>query len=226
MPVRRTRRRRPTRRPRRKTYRLRRKIASGRRPQIVPRWMRVMLPYSEHFKDTLAAGVIKHQVWSINSIYDPDVTGTGHYPMGYAQWNNLYNRYRVNGFGYKFNFQEISSGSNPVEIFIYIDNQSAAPVDARTMRQKPYVKQLLLGADNTVRTIKGGTMAYRPFGVTKMHYYNDDYYSALFTASPTRQAYLHVCYLAADSTPTVICNTSIRYYVTLYDQNEFPASSS
>lgn len=224
MPVRRTRRL-PTRRPRRKTYRPRRKIAAGRRPQIVPRWMKVMLPYATQSKDSLTAAVIHHQVWSINSIFDPDVTGAGHYPMGYTQWNNLYNRYRVNGFGYKFTFQEISSGSNPVEIYVYIDNQAAAPVNVNTLREKAYVKQLLLGADNTVRTIKSGLMCYRPFGVTKMHYYNDDYYSALFTASPTRQAYLHVCYYAFDSTPTVICNTSLRYYVTLYDQNEFPASS-
>lgn len=182
-----------------------------------------MLPYTERAKDTLTAGIVKHQVWSINSIFDPDVTGTGHYPMGYTQWNYMYQRYRVNGFGYKIMLQQISSGSNPVEVYMYIDNDTAAPASANTLREKPYVKQLLLGADNTARRMKGGLMCYRPFGISKMHYYNDDYYSALFSASPQRQAYLHVCYLAPDSTPTITAITQLRYYVTIYDQKEFAA---
>lgn len=129
----------------------------------------------------------------------------------------------MNGFGYKIMVQQISSGSNPLECYVYIDNDPNAPTSATTMREKPYVKQVFVGADNSARRLKGGTMCYKPFGVTKMHYYNDDYYSALFSANPTRQAYLHVCFLAGDSTPTVSWIIGLKYYVTLYDQKEFSA---
>jgi len=41
------------------------------------------------------AGLITSSVYSANSIYDPDITFTGHQPMGYDQWSKIYRRYTV-----------------------------------------------------------------------------------------------------------------------------------
>lgn len=37
----------------------------------------------------------KAYVWRMNSLYDPDQTGTGHQPMAHDQWATLYKKYRV-----------------------------------------------------------------------------------------------------------------------------------
>jgi len=41
------------------------------------------------------AGLITSHVYSCNSIYDPDITTTGHQPMGHDQWSKIYRRYTV-----------------------------------------------------------------------------------------------------------------------------------
>lgn len=43
-------------------------------------------------------------VFSLNSIYDPDVTGTGHQPRGADQWGVLYREYMVRGARYNVQF--------------------------------------------------------------------------------------------------------------------------
>jgi len=41
------------------------------------------------------AGLITSHVYSANSVYDPDITATGHQPMGHDQWSKIYRRYTV-----------------------------------------------------------------------------------------------------------------------------------
>lgn len=45
--------------------------------------------------------IYKEYVYSVNSVNQPDITGTGHRPRGYDQWSALYTRYLVRGFSYQ-----------------------------------------------------------------------------------------------------------------------------
>ena len=58
----------------------------------MPDQMFIKLKYATSYRITAAQF---HKVFSGNGLYDPDVSGVGHQPLGFDQWMTLYNRYRV-----------------------------------------------------------------------------------------------------------------------------------
>lgn len=53
------------------------------------------LHYSDVGTITCTSGVQSQYVYRLNSIFDPDLTGTGHQPMFRDQFNTVYNQYAV-----------------------------------------------------------------------------------------------------------------------------------
>lgn len=51
--------------------------------------------YVENFSMNSPLGVPTYYVFSANGLYDPNITGTGHQPMGFDQMMALYNHYEV-----------------------------------------------------------------------------------------------------------------------------------
>lgn len=83
--------------------------------QVSARSMMLRLPYY----DTVpvvpadqAALTYMEYVFNVNSVYDPDSTGTGHQPRGYDQYAGFYNAYIVRGFSYNIMFRATSIGDN------------------------------------------------------------------------------------------------------------------
>lgn len=65
----------------------------------------VTLTYADSKLFTISmAGGSAQQVWAANSIYDPDVTGTGHQPLLRDLWASQYDYYAVLAARYKFTF--------------------------------------------------------------------------------------------------------------------------
>lgn len=65
----------------------------------------VTLTYADSKLFTISmAGGSAQQVWAMNSIYDPDVTGTGHQPLMRDLWASQYDYYAVISARYKFSF--------------------------------------------------------------------------------------------------------------------------
>ena len=63
-------------------------------PLTPPRLQRT-LRYSDHMFMTATSGAVTTQVFAANDCYDPDVTGTGHQPMGFDQMMLFYNHFTV-----------------------------------------------------------------------------------------------------------------------------------
>jgi len=53
---------------------------------------RVTLKYSDDYTLTTASAV---QLWSLNGLFKPDQTGTGHQPNFFAEWAAIYEKYLV-----------------------------------------------------------------------------------------------------------------------------------
>lgn len=55
------------------------------------------LRYSDTLSLTSTSGALAYNSFRANGIYDPDLTGIGHQPMGHDQWAALFNHYVVLG---------------------------------------------------------------------------------------------------------------------------------
>lgn len=64
-------------------------------PSVTPASQVVRLPYVTHFQLSNASIGEDYRIFRGASIYDPDLTGVGHQPLGHDQWANIYSRYRV-----------------------------------------------------------------------------------------------------------------------------------
>ena len=53
------------------------------------------LPYSQFINHNCAVGVSAPQQYKVNSIFDPDLTGSGNQPLGRDTWTSIYNFYKV-----------------------------------------------------------------------------------------------------------------------------------
>lgn len=65
--------------------------------------------YVECFSMNAPIGVPTQYAFSANGLYDPNITGTGHQPMGFDQMMALYNHYEV--IGAKITLTAINSGT-------------------------------------------------------------------------------------------------------------------
>jgi len=96
-----------------------------------PDKMRVTLKYTDNY---LFSGTPNPaaQVWRLNSLFDPDLTGTGHQPTYYDQWSSLYNQYIVTGC--RVHLDVASDSSIPVMLTLAANdaNSSAQGTDANS----------------------------------------------------------------------------------------------
>ncbi len=80
-------------------------VSSGPRRQatdLTEKWMPVFaskttrrLRYSSNFGLTATSGIVASYVFAANGLFDPDITSTGHQPMGFDQLMLSYNHYCV-----------------------------------------------------------------------------------------------------------------------------------
>ncbi len=64
-------------------------------PLYPPKCIKTLRYASGHIGLSSTSGVVQTQVFSLNGPYDPDITGTGHQPMGFDQMMQFYNHYCV-----------------------------------------------------------------------------------------------------------------------------------
>lgn len=55
----------------------------------------IELPYAQYISMAASVGTSAPQQYKINSIYDPDLTGSGNQPLGRDTWAGIYNYYKV-----------------------------------------------------------------------------------------------------------------------------------
>lgn len=74
---------------------LRRSLNSGLPLTGFPERKLVRLKYTETITLDPGAGAAVVNYFSCNGMFDPNITGTGHQPLGYDQWQALYESYQV-----------------------------------------------------------------------------------------------------------------------------------
>lgn len=187
----------------------------------VPDKVIVKMPYFENFSLINAAGPVANYFWNLNSIWDPNRSGIGHNPTGYATWNQLYNRYRVIGVKARVIFTAVAENTTPAIPFIYGGNETVQGGSYEQLEQ-PHTKQRVLvagGGRNSVILTKYFNIA-RLAGASSTTYMGSDRYQAQFGASPseviTMTAGLQS--MSGNVQPVYTCAVHLTYYVELFDR--------
>jgi hypothetical protein len=180
----------------------------------------VTLKYTDIYSQSLTTVTGTNQIMRLNSIFDPDLTGTGHQPYGYDQLSALYNRYRVLSSSWKITFHAESQGFYAVvvpsngNLGTAITNLASFTLAGETQRSE--IKSQGTGANAIV--FSGSINLNDLNGVTLTEYLADDRFEAQIGANPVELIVLNIgTYNPSGSTVAVDFSVEMLYHVDLHD---------
>lgn len=148
------------------------------------------LRYCDVIQLTSLAGLLGSYSFRSNSVFDPDATGTGHQPMGFGTWENLYRGYIVLGSKISVYPSTSSSVTDDYTVGVYLsENQTPAYSSASEFTEagKGTVRTYI-GRQSRVAPIYSTYSAKRFFNITDIKD-NVDRIGAGVTANPSSQSY-------------------------------------
>jgi hypothetical protein len=180
-----------------------------------------------------SAALITNYQFRLNSLYDPDLTSTGHQPMGYDQLTALYNQWVVTSCRVVLNAVMLSdpaytAGTAGMLAMYGVANDSSVPTTPSQLienHQPAYAA--LSGYQNTCRL---GHVFNLPsmFGLNKNQYTADDTFYGQISANPSKSAYLNLAYFTCGLTNSL--SATLRVDVTIefeaYFKQAFTLQSS
>lgn len=203
----------------------------GRSP--FPSVMNTKVIYAQSFSlscSTLATtGAIQN--FSLNGLYDPDVSGTGHQPYAFDQLMAIYARYKVHGCKIQMTVYDPTEDGmtliwrilNPGTLS---ESMATTAVDYAT--ERPGVGKLIINNS-------GNQKVYRSFyidigqaaGLTKLQFKADpDNYTGSSSGNPGSGVYLQ--FAAANTRTGASATVGVRiqatYYATFYERITLPTS--
>lgn len=205
------------------------------KPEPFPRVLKTRMKYAFAWNQTFSVGVSGARTFRLNSIHDPDWTGTGTTVAGHTQMAALYKRYLVTGAKIYISFSNPSEDGCRAGYRLRIDDDD--PVASESLSEvmsKPLT--YVSGINNTGSQKKNFIAFVRPWsllGISKSEYMNNTVnYGSIMSSSPSPfgsaiGASMDVFALNPDTLVSGNIDVAIRivYYVTLYDRKSLTMSA-
>lgn len=174
-------------------------------------------------------GILDLHAFRANGIYDPDVTGTGHQPLGRDEWlGSFYNHYKVISSKIKveaMNTTVLAGGAyTPTVIGLYLSDDLTVPSAWTTLKESGRGSVRIQNPANTETTRLGAKFNQKFF---KGQGVNQSQLGAAAGADPTEQAYFILWAQSADQLSTFSDRTfmvTIDYMVQLSEPKDLNAS--
>lgn len=178
----------------------------SRQYPIAPR-MRTWLRYAETITGLGGIPADFDYQFRLNSLFDPNFTGTGHQPRGFDQISALYNRYRVYRCNYKVMFTQENSGIINNIATVYCSNSTNASATFIDAAEQPVSSSRPFSVYQQA-TIVGGVDLAKLNGKTWEAYASDDTTQAIVSASPAEVLQLH-CTAQNTIGSSITCSISV-----------------
>lgn len=179
---------------------------------------RVRIPYSHETGHITSLGTASTgQAYRLNSLFDPDWTGTGHQPMQFDQLAGLYNKYMV--YACKVDVEV----SNPTTDGMYVgyncysagSNQGSGYTLGDLAELRNCKMYPLNNSGSQVRRFSVYVPIHNLLGIPKLVYNTDrDNYAADVTTNPA--VYAAINFLALDSTNSATNSANWKITLTYY----------
>jgi hypothetical protein len=194
---------------------------------LAPSAVRTVLRYTRATAVVGAVGATATQIFSGNSLFDPDVTGAGGQPLGFDQWAAMYLKYRVLASSIEVNLATPGAASNAEALAYFVltpSNDASAFTTLEAGASQPYAKEWIMNGISGSFMFKPTTSSMETaliMGVSKQSVLTDDELSALTTASPANQWYWRISGRAADSAATIAVQmtVTVSYLCDFYERN-------
>lgn len=174
----------------------------------------------------VTGGILDIHAFSANNIYDPDVTGTGHQPLGRDQWALYYNHYRVikSAITVKLTTTSVGSGA-PIMTGIYLADDVTAPAEWTTLAESGRSNPIMHTPGNTeshiLKSSYGQARFYKGQGI------NQSSLGAPIGSPPSDNAYYIIYAQSADEESTYIARSysvTIDYIVNFSEPKDLTQS--
>lgn len=198
-----------------------RQLAAVPRVSFIPAQRSILTYAAELALAEGTAGLGNFWFYRLNSVYDPDASGTGSVAIGYNTWATLFLSYKVHRCTFRLQgtVTGLSAGTFGTVILAPVPNQMVLPSNKQTWKVIPRavvhtLTDTSVGGRNMVdfsRTYSLADVA----NVTKSQYANDMDFSGAVGSNPARQIYMAVTIDSTGSTsaPGLHANVQISYEV-------------
>lgn len=182
--------------------------------QPVPQRYICKMKYSETVATTAIGNLY---AFNLNSIFDPNRTGTGHQPYGHDTLQILYNRYRVIACAWRINVL-MGASTSPVQVAAQPANEVLTTASINEMRENPRAKYIIQNTGAESRVLKGKTYIPSLVGRSKTQYMSDDRYQAQVGSNPLEAAILNIVTSdVSDTGAAVSLQVMLEYTVEFFD---------
>ncbi len=192
---------------------------------IVPDIVLTKLRLYESLTNFTASVSYYGNIFRLNSLYDPDYTGTGSQPSGFDEWSFFYTNYRVMSVKVTMETLAVSASSNfaPSLIFgFYPEVTTNTETTMENALSKPRCVHSTSGWNATMG--KKLTKVFTPaqiLGLTPEQYRTDTGTMAAVSTNPTNVAYLNAFCFNMGGTWSASASSNPTLMVTLEFEVEF-----
>lgn len=153
-------------------------------------------------------------VYSLNGMYDPNITGTGHQPMGFDTFVGLYDHYRVFATHVKVTFSN-RDPTYAMRVALCIRDDNTLDLDMVKSAENGLCKTTVLGAGGSAAATKTLTFKTKTSQFFKRKITQDDEMKGSISANPGEQYFLHICVepmIPGLETSGVTCEVTLDYF--------------
>lgn len=137
------------------------------------------------------AGSCAALVWTMNGLYDPDISGIGHQPAGFDQFSVMYNEYNVRKAYIKVHFANTDTSNHQV-VGIAITTQSGAYTTPNRYVENGNCVTAVLAPTGGGESCKTLTYTVDISAFAGHNVDNDDSWSGNSTSNPTNEVFAQV----------------------------------
>lgn len=179
------------------------------------------------YADFVSTDVNGQFYFNLNSVFDPNRTGTGHQPYGHDTLASLYNRYRVISCGYRIMPISSPQATAPIQFACMPANEVLLFGNVSELRENPRAKYVIQNPNAPQTVLSGKCYIPSLVGRTKAQYMADDRYQAQVGSSPNELAILNC--VAANNFNDVVgsgltFNIILEYTVEWFDMKHLTQS--
>jgi hypothetical protein len=169
------------------------------------------------------------QAWRLNSLFDPNLTGTGHQPYGFDQLAALYQRYLVYAVTFDLKFVNPSAASVLCAARIIpmgiTSSMTGETTNSVSERPDSVTRPLSVNGEE-VAHIRASINLWEVNGIPKAQYMATEDYGALGNANPAEVTLLEASAgsLTATADITVEAQLNITFYARFWQRVPLAAS--